>query len=66
MLFRVNATVSLVDVCNPTKINKYEKTKLCNELRTINAITPDYEHTLEWDRSPELLISPKFVVREAM
>ena len=65
-MFRVNVIVFLVDVCNPTKINKCEETELCNELGTINAITPDYEHTLEWDRSPELLISPKFVVRGAM
>ena len=47
-------------------LQKWEETELCNELRTINAITPNYEHTLEWDRSPELLISPKSMVRGAM
>ena len=57
----------LVDVCNnPTNISKWEETELCNELWTINAIMQDCEHTLELDRSPELLISPKSVVQGAM
>ena len=38
----------------------------CNELRTIDAVMQDCEHTLELHRSPELLISPKLVVRGAV
>ena len=36
------------------------------ELRTIDAIIRDYERTLKLYKSPELLISPKAVVRGAM
>ena len=38
----------------------------CDELRIIDAIIRDYEHTLKLYKSPELLISPKTVVRGAM